>query len=81
MKNLFTAHPASVNESYGEHFMVSWSFAGRMLLGAGACLIHGIFPFLCVTKGSSTIRMLHERMVTHRLRSDTASHSTPNSAR
>lgn len=61
--------------------MVSWSFAGRMLVGAGACLIHGIFPFLCVTKGSATIRMLHERMVTHRLRNDSVAHGAPSSAR
>jgi len=64
----FTEHPASVNETYGEHFVMSWSFAFR-LLGAGlACLVHGIFPFLCVTTGSSTIRELHERMVTNRVR-------------
>lgn len=67
---LFTAHPASVNESYGEHMMVSWSFAWRMLAGAMACFIHGLFPFLCVSKGSATIRTLHERMVTHRVRHD-----------
>lgn len=67
-RTLFTAHPASVNETYGEHMVVSWSFAWRLLVGAAACFVHGLFPFLCVRTGSSTIRTLHERMVTHRVR-------------
>lgn len=69
-RTLFTAHPASVHESYGEHMAVSWSFAWRMLVGALACFVHGLFPFLCVSKGSATIRTLHERMVTQRIRHD-----------
>lgn len=71
---LFTEHPASVHESYGEHMAASWSFAWRMLVGAGACFIHGLFPFLCVSKGSSTIRMLHDRMVINRIRHDKRAH-------
>ncbi len=78
--SLFNAHPASVNESYGTHLMVSWSFGWRMLVGAGACLVHGLFPFLCVSTGSSTIRALYDRMVTHRLRNDTASQATPHTS-
>ena len=71
---LFTEHPASVNESYGEHMRVSWSFAWRMLVGALACFVHGLFPFLCVSKGSSTIRTLHERMVSNRVRHGKPAH-------
>ncbi|MGH7069184.1 MAG: DUF6356 family protein [Acetobacteraceae bacterium] len=64
---LFTEHPASVGESYGQHFVVACSFGGAML-GAGlACLLHAVFPFLCVRTGSSTIRRLHERMVVNRV--------------
>ena len=60
--------PADVNETYGEHLGSAWSFAFRMI-GAGiACFLHGLFPFLFVTTGSSTIRELHERMVTNRAR-------------
>jgi hypothetical protein len=70
LRTMFTAHPATVNERYGEHMAASWSFAWHMLVGALACFVHGLFPFLCVSKGSSTIRMLHERMVTHRIRHD-----------
>jgi len=64
----FTEHPASVGETYGEHMASAWGFAARMALGAGACFVHGIFPFLCVTTGSGTIRELYARMISHRLR-------------
>lgn len=64
----FTQHPASVNETYFEHLGSAWTFGFRMI-GAGiACWLHGLFPFLFCTTGSSTIRELHERMVTHRIR-------------
>lgn len=64
----FTGHPASVNETYLEHLGSAWSFSFRMI-GAGiACFLHGLLPFLFCTTGSSTIRQLHERMVTSRAR-------------
>lgn len=63
---LFTDHPASVGETYGQHFVVACSFGGAMLGGGLACLLHAVFPFLCVRTGSSTIRRLHERMVVNR---------------
>ena len=65
----FTEHPASVGETYGEHMASAWGFAARMALGAGACFVHGIFPFLCLTTGSRTIRELYARMISQRLRS------------
>jgi hypothetical protein len=64
----FTEHPASVGETYGEHMASAWGFAARMALGAGACFVHGIFPFLCLTTGSGTIRELYARMISQRLR-------------
>jgi hypothetical protein len=64
----FTEHPAAVNESYAEHLGSAWSFAFQLIGGGIACFLHGIFPFLFVTTGSSTIRVLHERMVTNRAR-------------
>jgi hypothetical protein len=62
MLRLFTEHPTTVGETYGQH----WRFAsgtGLTLIGAGcACLIHGLLPFLCVTTGSRTIRSLAARL-------------------
>jgi hypothetical protein len=66
----FTKHPASVNETYLEHLGTASYFAFRMVGAGCACLLHGLFPFLFVTTGSSTIRHLHERMVTHRVRQE-----------
>lgn len=64
----FTKHPASVGETYGEHF-ASASYFGLRMIGAGVlCLIHGVLPFLFTTNGSRTIIHLHERMVTNRHR-------------
>ncbi|MCE9640895.1 MAG: DUF6356 family protein [Betaproteobacteria bacterium] len=65
---LFTEHPATVGETYFEHLGAAASFAGWMLLATLACAIHAIFPFLCVTTGSSIIKRLHDRMVVNRTR-------------
>jgi len=63
---LFTHHPAAVGESYGEHLLAASGFGFRMLLGAIACLIHAVLPFLFVTTGSNMIRELNDRMVVNR---------------
>ena len=66
--DLFTRHPATVGESYGEHFLAATGFGLRMLLGAAACLVHAVLPFLFVTTGSDMIRTLNDRMVVNRRR-------------
>jgi len=63
---LFTEHPASVGETYGEHLAMATGFGTRMILGGIACLLHGIFPFLFVKTGSQQIAALHTTMVTNR---------------
>lgn len=63
----FTDHPASVDETYFQHMGMAIGFGGHMLLGALACFVHGLFPWLCLTRGSDTIRVLHHRMVSHRV--------------
>ena len=66
LRELFTEHPNSVEETYTEHMGMAFSFAGRMFLGAIACFIHGFLPFLFVKTGSATIDELHDRMVVNR---------------
>ena len=68
LRSLFTAHPASVDETYAEHLGVAFGFALRMFLGSLACLVHAFLPFLFLKTGSETISELHERMVAHRRR-------------
>ncbi|MDX1709620.1 MAG: DUF6356 family protein [Rhodovibrionaceae bacterium] len=66
MKELFTKHPASVDETYGEHMVMAASFGGRMFLASLACFVHAVFPFLFERTGSKAISELYERMVTNR---------------
>jgi hypothetical protein len=68
LKSLFTAHPSSVDETYGEHMAMATGFAVRMIAGGFACLIHAVLPFLFVRTGSETIQVLHDRMVVSRRR-------------
>ena len=37
LKTLFTEHPASVGETYGEHLVMASGFGIRMILGGMAC--------------------------------------------
>ena len=57
--NPFTAHPASVGETYGEHFRFALGFGVRMTLGGLAAMIHAVFPFLFVTTASRTLDVLN----------------------
>jgi hypothetical protein len=68
LKSLFTAHPASVDESYLEHMAVALSFSARLLFAGIVCLVHAFLPFLFVRTGSQVIAELHDRMVLNRHR-------------
>ena len=66
LKAKFTEHPATVGESYGEHFVSAMGFSLSMLRAAFCCAVHAILPFLFVKTGSECITELHDRMVTNR---------------
>lgn len=68
MNRLFSDHPASVGETYGQHLAHALSFAGLMGLGAIVCGIHALLPFLFEKTGSRIITRLHDRMVLNRQR-------------
>ena len=68
LNKMFTDHPHTVGETYGEHMMTAASFGTRMIVAGGACMLHGLFPFLFVKTGSTTVRHLHDEMITHRSR-------------
>lgn len=69
LRKAFTEHPASVGETYSEHLVHASGFGLRMIAGGIACLLHGIFPFLCIKTGSRQIITLHDKMVTNRVKS------------
>jgi hypothetical protein len=63
---LFTEHPASVGESYGEHLLAAAGIGARMVLAGLACMIHALLPFLFVRTGSRAIAELNLRFVRRR---------------
>jgi len=65
---LFTDHPATVGETYGQHFVMALGFGVRMVWGGLQCLVHAFVPGLFEHSGSNVIRELHERMVVNRHR-------------
>ena len=62
----FKEHPASVGESYVGHLMQATAFGLRMIAAGMACVLHGLFPFLCVTTGSEAMQRLHAEMAARR---------------
>ena len=68
LKGKFTDHPASVGETYGQHFISAMGFSVSMLGAAVCCAIHAILPFTFERTGSRCIEGLYDRMVANRSR-------------
>jgi hypothetical protein len=68
IKQLFTTHPASVGETYGEHMAAAGGFSVRLFAAAIVCGVHALLPFLFERTGSRIITELHSKMVTNRVR-------------
>ena len=66
LRALFVDHPASVGESYTEHFGVATRFGWRLTRGGIGCMIHGLLPFAFKTSGSDTVRDLYAELVAKR---------------
>ena len=64
LRRRFTEHPASVDETYGEHFRVAIGFARTLAVAAGAAAVHAVVPSLCERTASRRIVELHERIST-----------------
>jgi hypothetical protein len=61
MKSLFLTHPRSVDESYLEHMAFAGRFSGKLLLAAGAALVHAVLPFLFEKTASRMIAEMYAR--------------------
>lgn len=68
LKEAFTAHPASVGETYFEHLRHAAGFSVRMIAGGLACLVHALLPCVFTCTGSNVIRALNDCMVVNRQR-------------
>ena len=58
---LFTDHPASVDETYGEHARFAFSFSMKLFAAAFAALIHAVLPFMFEKTASRMIADMHAR--------------------
>ena len=65
-RRLFLDHPASVGESYAEHFGVASRFGTAMVGGGLAGIVHAFLPFAFKTTGSRTVIRLNKQIVDKR---------------
>ena len=65
-RRLFLDHPASVGESFAEHFGVASRFGLTMIGGGIAGVIHAFLPFAFKTTGSRTVMRLNAQIVAKR---------------
>lgn len=63
MQNPFTAHPASVGETYFGHLRYAVKSGCTMLIAGMAGIIHGFFPFLFTTTASDRLVKLMSKYV------------------
>lgn len=59
---LFTDHPRTIGETYGQHARTAFSFGWRMALGGCACMVHAVVPGLFVKTASRTVVQLDAEM-------------------
>jgi hypothetical protein len=59
---IFLAHPRSIGEGYGEHFITALGFGWRMATGGLACMVHALVPALFADTASRTILTLEATM-------------------
>jgi hypothetical protein len=63
LQRIFSEHPQSVGETYGEHMVRASCFGGRMVLAGLACMVHALLPFVFVHTGSQAIEELNAQML------------------
>ena len=61
VKTLFLAHPRTVDEGYFEHMAFAGRFSARLMLAAGAALVHAVLPFLFERTASRMVAELYAR--------------------
>ena len=62
-----TDHPASVGQTYFEHFKFAVKVSTSLLKAFSACLIHAIYPPVHKNTASATIAELHNRIAQRKL--------------
>ncbi len=62
LRQRFTEHPASVDETYWEHFKVATHFARSLFGAAAACAVHAVLPWCHEKTASTKVRALCDEM-------------------
>ena len=60
IKQHFTDHPSSVDETYVEHMRVALSVSRQLAVASGQAVVHAFLPWVCCTSASAKITELHE---------------------
>lgn len=58
---LFLDHPRSIGETYFGHMSFAGWFAGKLLVAAGAAVVHAVIPCLFERTASQAVKELYER--------------------
>ncbi len=61
-QRIFISHPASVDETYLQHFWFALRFSLSLFAAAGAALVHAFVPCLFEKTASGIITELNTRM-------------------
>ncbi|MEO9826630.1 MAG: DUF6356 family protein [Paracoccaceae bacterium] len=58
---IFLNHPASVDETYGQHARFAGGFALKLFVAAGAAAVHAVIPCLFEKTASRMVSDLYDR--------------------
>lgn len=58
---IFLTHPASVDETYGEHMRFAAGFSLKLFAAGGAALVHALIPCLFEKTASRMVADLYAR--------------------
>lgn len=61
---IFQAHPASVDETYGQHLRFALGFSLRLFAASMAALVHAILPCCFEKTASRMIKDMNARLTT-----------------
>jgi hypothetical protein len=61
-KNLFTAHPDALGESYFQHLGHAMSYSGRLFAAGFCAFTHALLPFLFEKTASNAIKTMYGEM-------------------
>ena len=61
INRVFLNHPASVDETFGQHFLFALTFSGTLFFAAFAALLHAFVPAACEKTASRIVAGLYAR--------------------